>query len=215
MFFNPLRKTFHRYLLEKILKEHSSLIKGEILDAGSRNRRYDQLFEGRVRACDLVPHEELGVEKQDLTALTYPDNGFDSIICIEVLQYLRLENFRKALSEIHRVLKPGGTALVTCPFYYKDHGDNLRLSLAYLNEVLSHLAFRERTVYTIGNRHTAIFDSIRYPFLRRAAGRKLKKGILALYYLPTLFLRMSFIKLFGLERTKDGFYSGLFFVLKK
>lgn len=215
MCFNFLEKTYHRYLLERMLKQNASLIKGKILDVGSRNRRYDKLFEGEVIACDIAPSQKLGIEKQDLTRLSYPENSFDSIICLEVLEYLRLENLSQGLSEIHRVLKPGGIALITCPFYYKDHGDNMRLSLTYLNEVLSQLAFREHRVHTIGNRHTAIFDAIRFPFLKRTAGRKFKKILLSFYYVPKLLLRLGFIKLFALERSRDDFYSGLFVVLKK
>jgi len=213
--FNFLKKTYHRNLLDKMLKKNSGLITGNVLDVGSRNRRYDNLFNGTITACDLISNEELGVERQDLTCLTYKDGYFDSIICIEVLEYLRLENLKTAISEIKRVLKPNGTAVITCPFYYKDHGDNLRLSKTYLNEILSKFGFREYVIHTIGNRHTAYFDAIRYPFLKQTANNKLKKILFSLYYLPRLLFKLIIIKLFGLENKKDDFYSGLFIILKK
>lgn len=215
MMFNFLKKTYHRHLLEKMLEKNADLITGKILDAGSRNRRYDKLFNGSIIACDLIANEELGVEKQDLTCLTYPENVFDGVICIEVLQYLRLESLKTAISEIKRVLKPGGSAIITCPFYYKDHGDNLRLSKTYLNEVLSEFNFKEYVIHTMGNRHTACFDAMRYPFLKRTANSKLKKILFSLYYLPVLLLRLIIINLLGLENSKDDFYSGLFIILQK
>ena len=42
------------------------------------------------------------------TALPFPDNTFDLVICIEVLRYLHREDNRQALREMHRVLAPGG-----------------------------------------------------------------------------------------------------------
>lgn len=52
------------------------------------------------------------MSKQDITALTLDDSFFDLIICSHVLDHI--PNDRKAMSELHRVLKPGGTALILC-----------------------------------------------------------------------------------------------------
>lgn len=204
---NLLRKTYHRDLLEKLLKANSHLIKGKILDIGSKNRRYDHLFKGKVIAADIIPSKALNVERQDITNLTYPDSSFESIICLETLQYLKLENFTKAISEIHRVLKKGGTAIITFPFYYRDHRDNLRVTSNYLNEILVESYFSEYKIHKIGNRYTATFDIIRDCFF--------KKRIHAFYYVPRLLIKFIIIKLFNLDKIKDDFYSGLFIILKK
>jgi 2-polyprenyl-3-methyl-5-hydroxy-6-metoxy-1,4-benzoquinol methylase len=45
--------------------------------------------------------------------LVLPDGGFDQVICMAVLEYLRTPDC--ALREIARILRPGGTALVTVP----------------------------------------------------------------------------------------------------
>jgi predicted SAM-dependent methyltransferase len=63
----------------------------------------------------------------DIHKLPFDDNSIDSIICLFVLEHVK--NPCKAVSEIHRVLKPGGLALVGVPFirsyhnngYYKDY----------------------------------------------------------------------------------------------
>ena len=44
--------------------------------------------------------------------LPYNDNEFDGILCYGVLYYLPYERYRKAVQEIHRVLKPGGKAFI-------------------------------------------------------------------------------------------------------
>lgn len=45
---------------------------------------------------------------------------FDVIVCTEVLEHT-LKPFR-AVAEIHRLLKPGGLALVSVPFNFRIHG---------------------------------------------------------------------------------------------
>ncbi len=47
----------------------------------------------------------------DVTDVPLPDASFDYLVCIEVLRYL--PDIGSCVSEIFRVLKPGGTALVT------------------------------------------------------------------------------------------------------
>jgi SAM-dependent methyltransferase len=49
--------------------------------------------------------EKNGVQCQNLEALTFKDNSFDLVITEDVLEHV--VNVRKALSEIHRVLKQG------------------------------------------------------------------------------------------------------------
>ncbi|PIZ94429.1 MAG: hypothetical protein COX81_03640 [Candidatus Magasanikbacteria bacterium CG_4_10_14_0_2_um_filter_37_12] len=50
----------------------------------------------------------------EMTKLPFPDNSFDIIFCIATLHHLPDEGTRlNALSEMHRVLKPGGYVLLT------------------------------------------------------------------------------------------------------
>jgi len=51
--------------------------------------------------------------KMDITDISFPDNSFDIILCSHVLEHV--EDDRKALSEFHRTLKPGGWALIVVP----------------------------------------------------------------------------------------------------
>jgi len=53
-------------------------------------------------------------DKADITDLyIYPDEKFDFILCSHVLEHI--ENDRKALSEIYRILKPYGVAIIMVP----------------------------------------------------------------------------------------------------
>jgi SAM-dependent methyltransferase len=49
----------------------------------------------------------------DITKLAVPDHAFDAIICSHVLEHV--EDDRAAMRELHRVLAPGGWAVVMVP----------------------------------------------------------------------------------------------------
>lgn len=65
----------------------------------------------RYVTADLDPE---GVDVQlDITAMPFEDGAFDAILCSHVLEHVADD--RAAMSELHRVLKPGGWATVLVP----------------------------------------------------------------------------------------------------
>lgn len=54
------------------------------------------------------------VIKMDATAIEFPDNSFDFFIANHILEHI--PDYKKVLSEVFRVLKPGGIALLQTPF---------------------------------------------------------------------------------------------------
>ncbi len=53
--------------------------------------------------------------KMDVHAIPFEDNTFDAAMCNHVMEHV--ENDIKAMSEIYRVLKPGGWAILQVPFF--------------------------------------------------------------------------------------------------
>lgn len=53
----------------------------------------------------------------DLTSLPFPDSSFDFAICSHVLEHI--DDDRKAMAELFRILRPGGTAVVMVPIDMK------------------------------------------------------------------------------------------------
>jgi SAM-dependent methyltransferase len=62
------------------------------------------------RSFDL---ERFGMEQGDLTAMRYADASCDYFLCYHVLEHVPADT--RALAEIHRVLRPGGTAVLQVP----------------------------------------------------------------------------------------------------
>ncbi len=72
----------------------------------------------QLTACDLFPEyfEYDGVKCEKLTFLTslpYPDNSFDIIYAIEVIEHLRSPY--DFIKETYRVVSPGGKVIITTP----------------------------------------------------------------------------------------------------
>jgi hypothetical protein len=97
-------------------------------------RKKTDLFDGRrKRMLHIAPEEFLiarfgripnldylsadlnrrAMVKMDITDIRYADDSFDIIYCSHVLEHI--ENDRKALSELHRVLSRGGWAALQVP----------------------------------------------------------------------------------------------------
>jgi SAM-dependent methyltransferase len=55
-----------------------------------------------------------GIRHEDATALTFKDNSLDVIASFEVLEHI--PDYRRALAEFRRCLRPGGTLIMTVPF---------------------------------------------------------------------------------------------------
>jgi SAM-dependent methyltransferase len=55
----------------------------------------------------------------DAAELPFPDAQFDGVICLEVLEHVTAP--ATVMSEIARVLRPGGTAWISMPFLYPLH----------------------------------------------------------------------------------------------
>lgn len=114
----------------RFLRESLSAVgpRHRVLHIGCGEGDHDRLikrFADELVACDLnhadVEHarsvnaDVSGIEYriEDATALSLPGASFDTVVCMEVIEHV--SEPRKLLSEIARVLKPDGYAILTCP----------------------------------------------------------------------------------------------------
>jgi hypothetical protein len=124
---------------------------GSLLDAGSVLNfefllDHPRLREKKLHICTLAPEKHCFWRKGisyvfgDLRALPYQDSWFDWAVCLSTLEHVGMNNaflytkdttrneaqpqdYLKAVAEIQRVLKPGGTFYASVPFgKAQDHG---------------------------------------------------------------------------------------------
>ncbi|MFT3897965.1 MAG: class I SAM-dependent methyltransferase [Thermomonas sp.] len=76
------------------------------------------------------------VRHRDATALAFGDASLDAIVCLDVLEHV--PDFRAALREFARVLKPGGALLLTVPWYW-DRAESREIARIRADGGIEHL----------------------------------------------------------------------------
>ncbi|MGH3134035.1 MAG: class I SAM-dependent methyltransferase [Gaiellaceae bacterium] len=109
----------HLRALVKGLRETIAEIPGpvrDVLDVWCGSRPYEDLLPAGARCVGLDvegnPYGVADVVSNEL--LPFPDESFDLLTCIEAFQFMADPD--SAVSEFARVLRPGGTALVSLVF---------------------------------------------------------------------------------------------------
>ncbi|MEE9426544.1 MAG: class I SAM-dependent methyltransferase [Paracoccaceae bacterium] len=102
-----------RYYIEAFLDRHKADITGRCLELG--DPAYIEKYGHDVLQTDVLHYVEGNPQATlvgDLTdAPNIPDNSFDCVIFTQTIQMIYEP--RRALETLHRILKPGGVALVT------------------------------------------------------------------------------------------------------
>ncbi len=95
----------------------------------------------KKKAIDCIP-DNLVFEKKvaDVLSIPYEDNFFDIIVSFDVLEHIKED--QKAVKEILRVLKPGGSFVFTVPAYnfiYSGHDKKLNHFRRYNKKTITNL----------------------------------------------------------------------------
>jgi SAM-dependent methyltransferase len=109
----------------------------DVLDVYCGSRPYDDLFPRDSRRVGLDV-EGSGYGVADVVSnefLPFDDASFDLLTCIEAFHYV--EDPEHGVREMRRVLRPGGTALVSVPFVWEY--DRTILERRYTGPELAHL----------------------------------------------------------------------------
>lgn len=110
-------------LVDTLVPRLVALARGRLLDAGCGTMPYRHYVEERVDVYDgldveaRVPGVKYLTDVQEMQGV--PSQGYETVLSSEVLEHIPRPD--RALSEIHRVLAPGGTLILTVPFLGRLH----------------------------------------------------------------------------------------------
>lgn len=65
-------------------------------------------------------YHDVRLELGDATQLTFPDGTFDKVVCSETIEHI--PEAEKAIGEMYRVLKPGGSLVISTPNRHSWYG---------------------------------------------------------------------------------------------
>lgn len=100
-------------------------MKGRLLDAGCGEKPYSLIYRDLVDNAIGVDvknciHDQSEVDIfASLDNLPFEDNQFDVVLCTNVIEHVA--NGEDAFKELSRILKPGGTLILSVPFLYPLH----------------------------------------------------------------------------------------------
>jgi SAM-dependent methyltransferase len=122
IFVNPFY--FARLELYRSIRSFAPSVKGKILDVGCGSKPYKHLFQSEEYiGMEIDIPEARTAECADVfydgITMPFPDSNFDSVFCSQVFEHVFDPD--RFLSEINRVLKNGGTFLLTVPFIWDEH----------------------------------------------------------------------------------------------
>jgi SAM-dependent methyltransferase len=94
-----------------------------VLDAGAGMQPYRGLFDHAIyESCDFEAVAKAYAPSTyvcDRRAIPVEDGRFDRFMLNQVFEHL--PDPAAVLTELHRVLKPGGKIICTCPLFYEEH----------------------------------------------------------------------------------------------
>jgi SAM-dependent methyltransferase len=145
----------HHAILRAIEVAAPQGVTGDHLDVGSGSGELLKLIASRYPvgsfACDYtdtlmkIPDQPVQIVNLNHDLLPYSSGRFTLVTCAETIEHL--EHYRETIREIHRVLTPGGIAVVSTPNVL-----NLRSRLHYLScgfpNLFGPLAVGQRDVHS-------------------------------------------------------------------
>jgi SAM-dependent methyltransferase len=131
---NRLRATYHFLKNHVNLHEKDIYITEEVtpffnlLRSKTKSLIGSEYFPQREMGRIFIPQIGKEINNEDLTKLSFKNDLFDVVISLEVLEHV--PDYRKALKEIFRVLKTGGSFIFSVPFIASSQNNIIRAKIS-------------------------------------------------------------------------------------
>ena len=152
------------YVDEFYARHVATLARGSrVLDLGGHANDKRGYFDIGDHELDVVYANISTAKGTDVQALAeevpFANDSFDAVICAELLEHVR--DPRRVLSEAHRVLRNGGTLLMSAPFLFHIHADPEdygRYTDNYWNATLAAIGFGDVAIERHGLYYSVLAD---------------------------------------------------------
>ena len=194
-------------------------MRGRVLDIGGGHRQTYLDFVSVPEAKELIVVDIQRTHAVDVvgsvTNMPLKSASVDTVLCFNLLEHVF--DHQAALSEIHRVMKPGGVLYGWVPFMIGVHGDPndyYRYTGTTLSMLLSESGLTPVKVENSGGVFLSAFDMLR-PYIRsRFIGRYLRvMGVVLALIATWLFSRITYGSYKSLSLTDCP--AGIWFVAER
>lgn len=206
-------------LLTQTFRDLLSPLSGRVLDVGCGDKPYRALFDHPAEyvGLDIAAGPKVDIVVQPGERWPLPDDHFDVLISNQVLEHVADLEF--TLGEMKRVVKAGGTVVVSIPFIYNEHGspyDFQRFTVYRARQLFAE--FEELHLDKQGGIGSTIaILTLNWADMALGAtktGRFLKAPLLPFWLLFSLILNLGGLAANAIDPT-ESFYSNLVIVLRK
>lgn len=141
-------RSVHELVLS-LLRKYSDGSPKSLLDAGCGTGHLTRQLKdfGTVEAidisalaCELSQKRGIAAQKASVTQIPFANETFDVVVSIDLLYHKQIESDRQAISEIFRVLKPGGLLILrvpALPWLRSEHDRHVHTRERYAKESLA------------------------------------------------------------------------------
>jgi len=187
--------------------------KGLTLDVGGGTSKYRDIIDSYVDkylVSDLYPLD--GVDYvEDARKLGHKDKTFDTILSFQLLEHV--DDTKAVVTEIYRVLKNGGIAIVTTPFLGAEHGhpsDFHRFTTEGLSWYFKEAGFKTLELGKQGSTLAVCAELLRFKFLNPYK----KHGRIKTSIMTRIVKFLKKLDKSGILNN-DSFYSNVYIVAQK
>ena len=167
--------------VEKFREEYNLITKlsplkpyDKVLEVGCGNGRVGLYLLSQEKTLDMTFSDVTPVAKKylsdynfvecSMTKTPFPDNNFDKVYCSQVLNHI--EDGERAIKEMYRILKPGGSFLIMtqnpyCVFIYK-LGSFFKLTPKFEYDKTVKRIYSIHTLSNLLNKHGFKIQDVKY-----------------------------------------------------